>query len=83
MNYRNVALLLDSAHADVDEPRGSHIQARLQASGAVIRVISYARGVLHYYRELRKLVKAYSITVAHVMPRARSGCMRYCETSRR
>jgi len=49
------------------EPLLPHIQARLQASGAVIRVISYARGALHYYRELRKLVKAYSITVAHIV----------------
>jgi glycosyltransferase involved in cell wall biosynthesis len=49
------------------EPLLPHIQARLQASGAVSRVISYARGALHYYRELRKLVKAYSITVAHIV----------------
>jgi glycosyltransferase involved in cell wall biosynthesis len=49
------------------EPLRPHIHARLQASGAVIRVINYGQGVVHYYRELRKLVKAFSITAAHIV----------------
>jgi glycosyltransferase involved in cell wall biosynthesis len=49
------------------EPLRPHIHARLQASGAVIRVINYGRGVVHYYLELRKLVKAFSITAAHIV----------------
>lgn len=49
------------------EPLRPHIHARLQAGGAVIPVINYGRGVVHYYRELRKLVKAFSITAAHIV----------------
>ena len=49
------------------EPLRPYIHARLQAGGAVIRVINYGRGIVHYYRELRKLVKTFSITAAHIV----------------
>lgn len=49
------------------EPLRPHILRRLEASGAVIRVINYGRGMVHYYRELRKLVKAFSLAAAHIV----------------
>jgi glycosyltransferase involved in cell wall biosynthesis len=49
------------------EPLRPHIHARLQASGAAIRVINYGKGIPYYYRELRKVVKAFSITTAHIV----------------
>ncbi len=43
------------------------IHERLQASGAELAAIDYGNGALHYYRELRKLVRRCSITTAHVV----------------
>jgi glycosyltransferase involved in cell wall biosynthesis len=43
------------------------IHERLRASGAEIEVINYGRGALHYYRELRVLVKRFSVTTAHIL----------------
>ncbi len=42
------------------------IQNRLQQGGADIEVINYARGPAHYYRQLRKLMAKYPITMVHV-----------------
>lgn len=49
------------------EPLQPHIHGRLRASGAVIRVINYGRGIVHYYRRLRGIVKAFSITTVHIV----------------
>jgi glycosyltransferase involved in cell wall biosynthesis len=49
------------------EPLRPYVHDRFQASGAVIRVISYRKGLVHYHRELRKIVKAFSITTAHIV----------------
>jgi L-malate glycosyltransferase len=49
------------------EPLRPHIHERLQGSGAVIRVINYGEGMLHYYRRLRSIVKEFSITTAHIV----------------
>jgi glycosyltransferase involved in cell wall biosynthesis len=43
------------------------IDSRLRASGAVIEAINYEQGIVHYYRELRKLVERFSITTAHII----------------
>lgn len=43
------------------------IDARLRASGAEIEAINYRKGVNHYYQELGRLVKKFSITTAHII----------------
>ncbi len=42
------------------------LSERLRAAGAAIEVISYARGPLHYRRELGKLISLYQIGMVHV-----------------
>ena len=41
--------------------------ARLRATGAELAAINYGEGAIHYFRELRKLVKKHSITTAHII----------------
>jgi len=41
--------------------------ARLRATGAELAAINYSEGSVHYFRELRKLVKKHSITTAHII----------------
>jgi len=43
------------------------IHGRLRASGAEVVDIDYGKGPVHYFRELRKLVRRCSITTAHVV----------------
>ncbi|MGI8836166.1 MAG: glycosyltransferase family 4 protein [Pyrinomonadaceae bacterium] len=42
------------------------LEHRLVSGGAIIEVISYAKGPLHYFRELGKLIKRYDIGMAHI-----------------
>jgi glycosyltransferase involved in cell wall biosynthesis len=46
---------------------GPEIHERLRASGAEVAAIDYGNGALHYYRELRTLVRRWSLTTAHVV----------------
>jgi glycosyltransferase involved in cell wall biosynthesis len=48
------------------EPPPPDIEARYRSTGAEIEHINYGLGVLHYYRELGKLVRSYSASMAHV-----------------
>ncbi len=41
--------------------------ARLRSTGAELAAINYGLGTRNYLRELRKLVKKYSITTAHII----------------
>jgi len=41
--------------------------ARLCSTGAEVVAINYGKGIVHYHRELRRLVKQYSITTAHII----------------
>src|SRR3981081_2130649 len=41
--------------------------ARLRSSGAELAAINYGEGTVHYFRELRRLVKKHSITTAHII----------------
>jgi len=41
--------------------------ARLRETGAELAAINYGEGTVHYFRELRKLVKKHSITTAHII----------------
>jgi len=43
------------------------IESRLRSSGAEIEAIDYSLGVAHYCRTLRRLVKTYSVTTAHII----------------
>lgn len=43
------------------------IEARLRSSGAEIEAIDYGQGIAHYCRTLRRLVKGYSVTTAHII----------------
>jgi len=49
------------------QPLRPDIHARLHASGADIETINYGKGPRHYYRELRALVRTFSITTAHIV----------------
>jgi glycosyltransferase involved in cell wall biosynthesis len=44
----------------------AEIERRLREGGAEIEIVSYANGPYHYYRELRRIIKQYSITIVHV-----------------
>jgi len=48
-------------------PLRSEIEVRLRASGAQIRAIDYGKGAIHYYRELRALLRGSGVTTAHVV----------------
>jgi glycosyltransferase involved in cell wall biosynthesis len=43
------------------------IETRLRSSGAQIRAIDYGKGRLHYYRELRAILRSSGVTTAHVI----------------
>jgi glycosyltransferase involved in cell wall biosynthesis len=48
-------------------PLHPDIEARLRSSGAHIRAIDYGAGLLHYQRALRRLVKTFSVSTAHIL----------------
>jgi glycosyltransferase involved in cell wall biosynthesis len=48
-------------------PLRPDLDARLRASGAVIRAIDYGRGAIHYYRQLRAALKGAGVSTAHVI----------------
>jgi len=48
------------------QPLRPDIHARLHGSGAEIETINYGKGPRHYQRELQALVRAFSITTAHI-----------------
>jgi glycosyltransferase involved in cell wall biosynthesis len=48
-------------------PLRPDIESRLRSSGAKIEAIDYGKGLVHYYRALRKLVKKFSVTTAHIL----------------
>lgn len=39
---------------------------RLRLGGAELEIVSYRRGPLHYYRELGRIIRQYSISLVHV-----------------
>ena len=43
------------------------IESRLRSSGAHIEAIDYGEGPLNYWRTLRRLVKKFSVTTAHIV----------------
>ncbi len=49
------------------QPLRADMRARLEASGARVEVITYGDGAYAYCRALRTLVKACSITTAHII----------------
>ena len=48
-------------------PLHPDIESRLRSSGAAIETIDYGEGRGHYYRTLRRLVKRFSVTTAHIL----------------
>jgi glycosyltransferase involved in cell wall biosynthesis len=48
-------------------PLRPEIESRLRSSGAQIEAIDYGAGLFHYYRPLRRLVKRFSVTTAHIL----------------
>jgi glycosyltransferase involved in cell wall biosynthesis len=48
-------------------PLRPEIDSRLRASGAQIAAIDYGKGLVHYHRALRRLVKQFSVTTAHIL----------------
>jgi glycosyltransferase involved in cell wall biosynthesis len=48
-------------------PLQPDIESRLRATGARIAAIDYGRGMIHYYRALRKLLEPLSVTAAHIL----------------
>jgi glycosyltransferase involved in cell wall biosynthesis len=48
-------------------PLRPDIESRLRSSGAEIEAIDYGEGVAHYWRSLRRLVKKFSVTTAHII----------------
>ncbi len=48
-------------------PLRPEIESRLRSSGAQIEAIDYGEGPLQYYRALRRLVKRFSVTTAHIV----------------
>lgn len=49
------------------KPLRPEIETRLRSGGAVVEAIDYGTGVLHYYRTLRRMVKRFAITTAHII----------------
>ena len=43
------------------------IESRLRSSGAEIEAIDYGEGIAHYWRNLRRLVKKFSVSTAHII----------------
>src|SRR6267142_5384185 len=42
------------------------LQNKYRANGIEIEAVSYGKGLLHFYRELGRLVQSYSITAVHI-----------------
>jgi glycosyltransferase involved in cell wall biosynthesis len=63
------ALIQRGAHPVLvfSEPLFGEYAARIRATGADLEAISYGKGAKHYLQRLRKIVKDYSITTAHIV----------------
>jgi glycosyltransferase involved in cell wall biosynthesis len=48
-------------------PLRPDIESRLRSSGAEIEAIDYGEGITHYWRSLRRLVKKFSVSTAHII----------------
>lgn len=48
-------------------PLRPNIESRLRSSGAEIEAIDYGQGIAHYWRSLRRLVKKFSVSTAHII----------------
>lgn len=48
-------------------PLRPDIESRLRSSGAEIEAIDYSQGIAHYWRSLRRLVKKFSVSTAHII----------------
>jgi glycosyltransferase involved in cell wall biosynthesis len=48
-------------------PLRPDIESRLRSSGAEIAAIDYGEGIAHYWRSLRRLVKMFSVSTAHII----------------
>ena len=48
-------------------PLRPDIESRLRSGGAQIAVIDYGRGLVHYYRSLRRLIRHFPATTAHIL----------------
>jgi glycosyltransferase involved in cell wall biosynthesis len=42
------------------------LRNRLRGDGVEVEAINYGRGIFHYCRELRKIVRKYSVTAVHI-----------------
>ncbi len=47
-------------------PLQPEIESRLRSSGAQVEAIDFGEGLAHYYRRLRRLVRRFSVTTAHI-----------------
>ena len=56
-----VRSVLVFSEAPVEELRN-----RLRGDGVEVEAINYGRGIFHYCRELRKIVRKYSVTAVHI-----------------
>jgi L-malate glycosyltransferase len=48
-------------------PLRPEIESRLRSGGAQVAVIDYGRGRIRYHRALRRLVKQFSVSTAHIL----------------
>lgn len=42
------------------------VRTRVEASGAVVEVNDFGKGILHYYSRLRKIVRRHNVKLAHI-----------------
>jgi glycosyltransferase involved in cell wall biosynthesis len=50
----------------LSEPPVEELRKRFRANGVEVEAINYGRGVLHYYRELGRIIRKYSVTAVHI-----------------
>jgi glycosyltransferase involved in cell wall biosynthesis len=48
-------------------PLQPEIDSKLRSSGAQVEAIDFSEGPVHYYRALRRLVRRFSVTTAHIL----------------
>jgi len=58
---RGVRPVLVFSEAPVED-----LRSRFLAAGVEVQAINYGKGVLHYYRELGRTIKNYSVTAVHI-----------------
>jgi glycosyltransferase involved in cell wall biosynthesis len=48
-------------------PLRAEFEERFREGGALLFAVSYEKGMLHFYREVRRIVTAHHVTIAHII----------------